>query len=41
MENLRDIHWEIHLVQMLDLREAPLLECKVVRVLEKLRDLHW
>ena len=26
---VRDIHWESHLVQNMELREAPLVICKV------------
>ena len=34
---VRDIHWERHLVQNMDLMEAPLVMCQV----EKLRFHHW
>ena len=40
MENLRDIHWEIQLVLMLDLRKAPPMSGQMGMEMSILRDIH-
>ena len=38
---LRYLYWESHLVQMMELREAPPMGCQVEIVLENLRIHQW
>ena len=37
----RDIHWEIKLVNMVELRKAHLVKFQVGRLLASFRDIHW
>ena len=40
-EKLRDIHCKSHLVQMVELSQAPLMEGQVGIFLSSLRGIHW
>ena len=38
---LMDIHWESHLVQIVDIIDDPTMGCQVGRFLENLRYIPW
>ena len=41
MINLKDIHWDRHLVQMVELRYYTPMVCHMGLDMERLRELHW